>query len=373
MNDKTKKKTVEKDPTKVNPRDIKTGWDRLDKEKQDKLRAMGIHPLRNTPGKLLTARGAIPGVLGSFGTVWGKMSWTGDKAEANMGFRPKEGSIGVQLNRRRYVDNNGKVKSGIFATSLMRRYVVPTEKEKSVWDRTAILGKMASKCMRDIIYPIWEPLVINKNRKPWTGYHYFESVNHTALGHSIDWSKLVISKGKLPRPTKVCSSRYLSGENKIEIIHPLTVNRKPLTKNQLGIGIVDSITGDFFHISPTQIAEEATRQIKACETNPTSVVKGKTALKDWNLVWDLKQIRKYYRSPKQKKGWVPRAWSRFYMYMYHKEGKNYSDSISSRIDVARMDTDDKRINTEKKGLRIVVEVLEGTGKQRIVRTVTYSN
>lgn len=183
-------------------RKIKIGWARLDENTKAKLKSMGIHDLHHTPGKLITAKGHIDGYLSAYGIVWGKISATGEKAQKMMGFTPKEGAIGVLLARRRYVDNNGKVKSGIFATSLMHHYIFPTDKETSVWERVAVLGKMGSKSMKNMIHPIWEPLVINKNRKPWSGFHYFMSLNVSALGHLIDWSKLLISKGKLPHPYK---------------------------------------------------------------------------------------------------------------------------------------------------------------------------
>lgn len=86
------------------------------------------HP---TPGKLLTGKGPIPGELGAFGTVWGKISATGDEAEKMMGFRPKEGAIGVVLTRRKYIDKSGKQKKGIFATSLMPHKIPDTEKQKA--------------------------------------------------------------------------------------------------------------------------------------------------------------------------------------------------------------------------------------------------
>ncbi|MDD5530216.1 MAG: hypothetical protein PHX21_09330 [bacterium] len=272
--------------------EIKTGWARLDKKKQDKLRAMRIRSLGRTPGKLLTANGAIPGTLGSFGTVYGKLSWTGDKAEANMGFRPKEGATGVLLSRRRYVDNNGKVKSGIFAMSLMPWKPTVTKDAKCGHLRMNVLGRMASNYNRDMIYPIWEPLVKNKNMKPYTGYHYFMSVNNQNIGNDLRWEKLQISRGVLNPPKCVCANRYDMDKKEIQIFVPRTMGRNPITVNQVGIGIFDRITGDFFHISPEQFNEELEKKLKASglTVNDLERVRVNSVIEPLRFKWQIREV-----------------------------------------------------------------------------------
>ena len=75
----------------------------------------GIHTLQYTPGKLITSKGHINGYLSAYGIVWGKLGLTGEQAQKAMGFTPKQGAKGVLLARRRYIDENDKVKLGIFA------------------------------------------------------------------------------------------------------------------------------------------------------------------------------------------------------------------------------------------------------------------
>lgn len=323
---------------------------KLDKKTKSKLADLGIRDLQRTPGRLINPSGYIPDEVGAFGTMWGKLKMTGDIAEKSIGFRPKEGAIGVLLSRRKYIDKNGKVKSGIFASSLMRRYTPHTEKEKATWDRMRVLAKIASKYKSELIYPIWEPLVIRKDRKPWSGYHYFMSLNGLAIGSSLNWSKLVISKGKLASPKVVCPNCYRPMEKQIEIIPPRTINRQLLTKNQVGIGILDIITGDFFHISPEQLAEQLEKRFKSCGMKIGVLRRGGLASKmePLNLIWKLEKVRKHYC---YKKMGMPKKRSRFYIYIYYKKDREYSDSICSRIKVCKG-------GKERGGMPIVIEVRE---------------
>jgi hypothetical protein len=255
---------------------------------------MGIHSLHRTPGKLLTARGSIPGVLGAFGTVWGKLSMTGDKAEANMGFRPKEGAMGVQLCRKRYVGNNGKVKSGIFAISLMPRKTTPTKKLRDGQERMRVIGKIVSNHTRDIIYPIWEPLVKNRNRFPWDGCRYFLSVNNINVGNSLDWSKLQLSAGRLSPPKYICANRYDIEKGEIQLFLPQNIGRKPIIINQMGIGIFDRITEDFFHISPERVTEELEKRFKASGITAEDLKKARInyVIEPLRFRWELKKVRR---------------------------------------------------------------------------------
>lgn len=281
-----------KEQQKKEAKAIKTGWNRLDEKTQAKLRSLGIRSLGRTPGKLLTAKGAIPGVLGSFGTVWGKLSMKGDKAEANMGFRPKEGATGVLLSRRRYVDDNGKVRSGIFAMSLMPWKPTVTKDAKRGHLRMNVLGKMASNYTKDMIYPIWEPLVKYKNMKPYTGYHYFMSVNNQNIGNDLRWEKLQISRGPLSPPKCVCANRYDMDKKEIQLFVPRTMGRKPITVNQVGIGIFDRITGDFFHISPEQFNEELEQKLKASGLTVSDLerVRVNSVIEPLRFRWEIREV-----------------------------------------------------------------------------------
>ncbi len=275
--------------------------------------------LRNPPGKLLTGKGPIPGDLGAFGTVWGKFNVTGDQAERMMGFRPKEGAIGVVLSRRKYTDKNGKVKKGIFASSLMPRKPTMTEKLKATHERMRIMRHIVHKYHADLIVPIWNPLIKDDTKKPYTGYHYFMSWNLKHVGTALNWKNLLISNGPLRPIGNMCTHWYDPDTKEIKIYLPLTINYQPLTIHQIGIGIIDTITGDFFHIAPAELA-------------------GLDKSSPYILTWKLENIRKNYkpRSP------VPGTFvSRFYIYMYYRRQNSsfgfrhsdftYSSSRSSRI------------------------------------------
>ncbi len=281
------------------------------------LAKLGIRDLAHTPGKLITKKGPIDGYLSAFGTVWGKLKMTGDMAEEAMGFRPKNGAVGVLLCRRKYIDKDGKVKKGIFAVSLMPYSSSPTPMEKLNQDRTTVLSKIVSKHMNDLIHPIWEPLVLNKNRKPWTGCHYFLGINgHRvkltgtrpgSIEGSLDWSKLLISNGKLEPPKRMYPNCYDPQRNQIHIA---------LFKNlpySVGIGLFDIITGDFLHISPNQI-------------EPVIVPPKENSTLE--LTWELNQIRKHFHPPRRR---FRKYFSRFYIYIYYKKGTDYSPSICSRV------------------------------------------
>ncbi len=263
--------------------------------------------LRNPPGKLLTGKGPIPGDLGAFGEVWGKFNVTGDQAERMMGFRPKEGAIGVVLSRRKYMDENGKVKRGIFASSIMPPKLPNTEKENAVHERITLITHIASEYHDDLIVPIWNPLIKNDRKKPYTGHHYFMSTNLNSVGLSLNWRKLLISKGKLKPPTRLISNWFNPDTQEIKICIPSK------TMNQIGIGIIDIVTGSFFHIPP-----------------------GKTGILPVNhFTWKLQKIRKYYK--KNESLSYEYYYSRFYIYMYYRKPKTdnrkpiYSPSISSRM------------------------------------------
>lgn len=267
-----------------------------------------IYPVSyRTIGKLLNPRGYIPGELGAFGTPWGKLRGPLDTIERLTSFKPKKGALGVLLSRRKYIDENQKVKNGVFITSLMPREVTHTKKMQITWERTRILSKIASKHKSDMIYPIWEPLVKIKTKKPYGGYYYFMSLNGLNLGNSLNWSKLLVSNGKLMPPERVCSNCYNPETKQIHIILPKTVNCQPLTINPVGIAIFDVLTGDFFHLSPEQIKN----LFPPNNDNP----------KTFLLTWKLKQVRKYYRpveliSINQK--------SHFYIYFYYKAQGNFT-------------------------------------------------
>lgn len=288
---------------------IKTGWAWLDEKTKVELKSKGIHPLQHTPGKLITAKGHIDGYLSAYGIVTGKISATGATAQKMMGFTPKQGAKGVKLCHRRYVDDNGKVKSGIFATSLMPYKGSPTPKQKINQDKVALVANIVHNHMKDIIYPIWEPLVINKYRKPYDGPLYFQSFNQKIIGSPPKWKKLLISNGTLQSPTYACASSYYDPrENKIYLSIHKTIKGKPLTIRQFGIGILDRITGDFLHISPDQIMDWATKRTDNPSQPPAPM----------QIVWQLKQIFNHYDTEKLK---ALISFARFYIYFYFKEMK----------------------------------------------------
>ncbi len=270
-------------------------------------------------GKLLTGKGPIPGDLGAFGTVWGKISATGDQAERMMGFRPKEGAIGVLLSRRKYTDKNGKQKKGIFASSLMPRRLPETEGRKAVEERIKVVAHIVHKYHSDLIVPIWNPLIKDDTKKPYTGYHYFMSVNLKSVGVSLNWRKLLISKGTLKPPTKLIPNWYDPDTQEIKLFLTNSATLKlHNSQTQIGIGILDIITGSFFHIPPQPITDNR---------KPIT-----------EYTWKLENIRKNYNPPGPKSY---KFHSRFYIYMYyrkhnssfipHNSSFTYSPSISSRI------------------------------------------
>ena len=269
---------------------------------------MSIHQNVEYPGNYLQGRGPVPGVLGSYGDVWGKLKVKGDDAEELMGFRPKEGAIGVVLRRCKYTDKNGKVRKGIFASSLMpRKYFPNTKKSQMCFDRMSVIRRIGSEYLKDLVHPIWNPLAVRGYKKFYSGFNYFMSVNLKAVGLSLDLSKLLISDGEIEPPKEMCQSWYAPDSNEIKIVVPLTNHRSQIPNYEIGIGIVDKITGSFYHIAPVS----------------------RDTLEHRSRIWKLKQVRRYYNpcGPKSRK--------RFYIYMYYKKGEQFSKSICSRIEVQR--------------------------------------
>lgn len=295
---------------------IRTGWDRLTKSTQQRLSAMGIRGLEKTPGKLINAKGYIPGALGGFGIVWGKLKATGDLAERAMGFRPREGAVGVLLSRRRYVDANGKIRTGIFAISLMPWRGVATDDRKRGYERMRVLGKMASKHKNYIVNPIWDPIVTNRNRPPWDGYRYFMSVNNKNIGNALRWEKLRISLGPVNPPKFVCANRYYREKMEIQIFVPRTIKRKPITEHQIGIGIFDKVTGDFFHIPPEELSAEIEKRLNTKGLKASDLERAPVAdlIEPIRFTWELKHIRKYA----DKRVGSGKQYTRFYLFNYYK-------------------------------------------------------
>ncbi|MFA5031814.1 MAG: hypothetical protein WC614_02240 [bacterium] len=397
---------------------IKTGWARLDEKTQKKLSAMGIHA--RTPGRLITAKGSIDGTLSAFGTVWGKIGMTGDKAQKAMGFTPKEGAKGVLLSRRRYVDKNGKVKSGIFATSLMSFSGIPTKGVKCRQERMRVIGKILSNHLRDIIYPIWDPLVKNRNKFPWDGCRYFASVNNINVGTSLNWKKLQISAGPVSLPKCICANRYDVEKKEIHISIPRTVGRIPITINQMGIGIFDRITEDFLHISPEWLNQEIEQKLKASglTTEHLRRLPKNSVIEPLRFQWELKNIRpleekKMPRNqpddksegPKKRKirwtkippepppdksrhkpiilpnsgmsicanlsRWMRREHLRFYIYNYYKrispvtKKPEYSPSLCRRMETFLPGETKDTIDGEH-GISIIIEIIEYDTKEHIL-------
>lgn len=279
---------------------------------------------------------------------------TGEQAEKAMGFRPREGAVGVVLSRRRYVDNNGKVRSGIFATSLMPRKMIVTEKLSISWERQRVLGKIVSKHMKDIIFPIWEPLVKNKSKKPWCGNLYFMSTNLLNMGKTLAWDKLQISKGRLAPPSCAYPYWYDKEKKELHIVLPQTIKNLPITVNQIGIGVFDIITGEIFHILPEQISQHFIEQIRVQGINPISP-------RDWRKVvvreplklkWAPEQIRKYYTRWERSIKEYYYSYSRFFIYNYYKKGSEYSPSISSKSRTP------KYKNRRERGIHIIISLID---------------
>lgn len=265
-------------------------------------------PECRVPGKLLTGKGPVPGVLGSYGDVWGKLKVTGDDAEELMGFRPKEGAIGVVLRRCKYTDKKGKVRKGIFASSLMPgRHIPNTKKSQMCFDRMSVIRMIGSEHLKDLIHPIWNPLSVRGYKKFYSGFNYFMSVNLKAVGLSLDLSKLLISDGEIEPPKEVCQSWYTPDSNEIKIVVPSTNFRTLIPNYEIGIGIVDKITGSSYHIAPMS----------------------RDTLEHRVRIWKLKQVRRYYNPC------GPKLQKRFYIYMYYKKGEQFSKSICSRINVQK--------------------------------------
>lgn len=300
------------------PEDIKTGWDRLDKETQEKLKKLGIWDLRRTPGKLITKKGPIDGTLSGFGEVTGKLTLTPEQAKRGLGFTLRPGAVGVSLRMRKYVDNNGKIKTGIFASSIMPRTIIKTPELKRTWERMRVLSKIVSKHTKDLIHPIWEPLVIDKYKKPWGGPYLFTGLNAKRIGTSLKWEKLLISNGSLPPPTLIPSSRLYLEKQQIIITLPRTIHRLPVTTYQLGIAVFDRITGDLFHISPDTITSMLLQRLASLKMKPWQLERKSRCPNIEPLIFDWKpqNIRKYYRPPRNCDFKI--RLSNFYIHFYHK-------------------------------------------------------
>ena len=147
-----------------------------------------------------------------------------------------------------------------------------------------VLGKIAANHMKDIIHPIWDVL-----GKSWDGYRYFMSVNNREVGNALDWSKLQISDGLLSPPKCICANRYDIEKGEIQLFVPRTIGRKPITINQMGIGIFDRVTGDLFHIAPERLTEELEQRLKAhgIKTWGLEKVKINSVIKPLRFRWEV--------------------------------------------------------------------------------------
>lgn len=282
------------------------------KTKED-LAKLGIHDLHHTPGKLITAKGHIDGYLSAYGIVYGKLKMTPEQAQKAMGFTPKKGAVGVLLSRRRYIDKNGKVKSGIFAISLMPRSIPQTKKFILTHHAFPFVGKFASKHLKDIIHPIWNPIVkYGTYKNLYDGVFCFSSINNKALRTSdssahppLNLKKFIISDGPLPPPKKAPSNWFDLQNNQLHFLLPKTYNLQPFDVYQLGILILDIFTGDSFHIPPFNLTRLLFQNLQSME-NPIS------------LLWTPKNIGNYSY---EKKPFCSTQRSGFFGYIYYKAPK----------------------------------------------------
>lgn len=78
------------------------------------------------------------------------------------------------------------------------------------------------------------------------------------------------------------------------------------------------------------------------------------------MEWKLNKVRKYYSIPwrLKRKGDNSRInLSRFYIYNYYKVGREYSNSIGSRVEVYRGEATPE-LNRQRKNMPIIIEIKE---------------
>ena len=236
-------------------------------------------------------------LLDAFGEVWGKLSITGEEAEKLVGFKPKDGAIGIVLSRCWYTDKSGIRRKGIFVKSLTKHKHPYTKKLLFSKMRCGVIHKIAGLYLTKLIYPIWG---IPDSRRAFSS---FVTANMRKVGLPPDCSKLQLSIGTLPAPKSIRGVFYDDERNEIWINVPVEVRigkRVLSQKNKRGIGFLDRVTGSFLLIAPED-------------------------LKPAKLTWEIEKIDKYDKIINI------RSKRRFYVYMYNKLGDKYSNSIATEI------------------------------------------
>ena len=164
-----------------------------------------------------------------WGEIRGKLSLTPEQAQKMLGFKMKEGAKGVVLR---------KVGDRILITNFFSsaRRPGPSKNQKLWYKPFGILTRLAKEHLRDLIWPIWNPLITNQ---PYTGVHLFMSVNLKRIGREANWANMIISRGELKAP-EINYGFFCSPHKVIKL-------KVKETDNEIGVGIFDKRTNHFYH------------------------------------------------------------------------------------------------------------------------------
>ncbi|MDI6839503.1 MAG: hypothetical protein QMD71_01390 [bacterium] len=169
-----------------------------------------------------------------WGEIHGKLSLTPEQAKKMFGFNMAKDAKGIILQKR-----NGKT----IIRNLMKYtiYAVPKKlRARQIVFR--ILGKLAGKHLKDLIYPVWQESAKIRN---CCALHLFMSVNLIRICNykrndsRRRWKQLLLSQGILD-PPKI-HARFYADSKKIMIAI------KNTHSYQIGIAVLEMTTFNLYH------------------------------------------------------------------------------------------------------------------------------
>ncbi len=177
-----------------------------------------------------------------WGDIRGLIRITGTDAIEDFGFGTKTGAEGIMFRRYPYVTSGGKHKTGIFINNYMPRVQPHTPEQVACWDVFKILSSIVNP-NRDTFYPIWQPLAEGRHYFKAQWGNEFRGVNIPLVGVPPDWSKMLVSDGKLEPIFEITGVSYDNANGL------LTVNFSPAIYQN---GSLDDWIGLFVFVEETQ-------------------------------------------------------------------------------------------------------------------------
>jgi hypothetical protein len=191
----------------------------------------------------------------------GKVSITGEAAKEEFGFTTKVGATGIMFRRYHYVTSTGKRKVGIFINNYVPKVDSHTVAQQANRIRFGILSNAANENL-ETLKPIWQPLATRHRPKTGMWCNEFRGVNMDRIGAIPDWTKLLISNGRLEPTQEITSVTF----NPITL--ELTINFDNATyqngdaMDESYGAMFDYYTSRLFVATPTQVWRRRDGQFK---------------------------------------------------------------------------------------------------------------